>query len=174
MNKTKKTVIVFVLLFVVIAVGLFAAITLGKRSVPSDVSHETGTSTSQAPVTYGVAIEEHFEHFVELMKTNELLGDIPKEGTILVRFYTFTNGERLWQHKYLLTKNTVGETDKTTADLLLSIHSKYLTALDKDNFCWIVQQAKRNGDFGSEATLSTTKLLWKYKSMLSYKDCLGL
>ena len=54
------------------------------------------------------------------------------------------------------------------------MHSKYLSKLTASNFCNIINSAKRNGDFGNEMKLSKVKLLWRYKSIMSYKDCLGL
>ena len=59
-------------------------------------------------------------------------------------------------------------------DIKLMMHSKYITILNENNLCSIIQLAQRNGDFGSETQASKLSLDWKYKSIMSYKDCLGL
>ena len=57
--------------------------------------------------------------------------------------------------------------------MIISIHSKYVS--ESYNFCNAIKQANRNGDLSYEVNpdLSKASLLWKYKSMMKYKDCLG-
>jgi len=54
------------------------------------------------------------------------------------------------------------------------MHSKYLNELTDQNLCSIIRKAKSNNDLGIEMHISYAALLWKYRTVLKYKDCFGL
>ena len=91
-----------------------------------------------------------------------------------ISFYNFYSGEKEWERSYILTKGHAEEGLTDEYDIKLILHSKYLTVLNSNNLCIVIQTAQINGDFSSQTAISKTKLLWKYKGMLEYKDCLGL
>ena len=121
----------------------------------------------------GPPVNITYENIEDLLSRSSLVGDLPEEGILLLRFYNFDSGVREWEKSYILRKNNVKEGFLENADIIFLLDSRYLDYLTTHNFCSVITAAKENGDLGTETTLSTTKLLWKYKSMTKYKDCLG-
>jgi hypothetical protein len=104
-----------------------------------------------------------------------LVQNLPKYSIILLRFYHFENGERIWEKHYIIKKDEVQETDNFNkyADITLSIDSKYLKELTNENFCETIKRANENGNIEVETGLSNAVLIWRFKSMYEYRDCLG-
>lgn len=120
------------------------------------------------------ATAEDFLNFEGIIAKSPMIADLPDEGVLLLSFYNSDSGEWEWENEYTLKKNsvTIGSTDGY--DIKLNLNSRYLSVLEEDNLCNVINLAKNNGDFYSESAISTTSLLWKYKGMLDYKSCLGL
>jgi hypothetical protein len=116
----------------------------------------------------------NYSNFEKEIAKNGMVKAIPKDSEILLRFYNFSGGERQWERSFLLKTASVKQSDRTSADITLVLASKYLNELTNKNLCSIIQKANKNGDLGVETELSSTSLLWKFKSMSSYKECLGL
>ena len=114
-----------------------------------------------------------YSNMVQAFSGSSLVQDLPENSVVLLRFYNFNSGEREWEKSYVMKTGEAIEGYVDNADLTIIIHSKYLEQLTNKNFCEIVQTAKRNGDFGTESGLSNAALLWKFKSMLKYRDCFG-
>jgi hypothetical protein len=107
------------------------------------------------------------------LKTLEIVKDLPKKGVIGFSFYDYSTGERVITHKYLLTKGEAELKDYTNEnpDIIVSVHTRYFSQLG--DFCGAVKAAKSNDDLAIDLKISTSTLLWKYKGMMKYKDCLG-
>jgi len=103
-----------------------------------------------------------------------MIQDLPKKAILTLSFYNFDKGEREWERTYVLTKGEVKEGTIDQADIKLIMASKYLTVLNNNNLCGLIQHAQNTGNFASESSLSKTSLIWKFKSMMEYKDCLGM
>jgi hypothetical protein len=103
-----------------------------------------------------------------------MIKDLPDEATLNLGFYNFYSGYREWEKFFILTKGDAVEGDTKEYDLMLAMHSKYLTILNNNNLCSVIKTAQNNGDFYTETDLSTPALLWKFGGMMEYKDCLGL
>jgi hypothetical protein len=59
------------------------------------------------------------------------------------------------------------------ADITMTLSSKYLDGLNTANFCSAINIAKKNGDLGVYTKLSAPAMMWKFKGMLKYRECLG-
>ena len=153
----KKWLIVAILL-VVVAIGAGTLFTLIKN--PASQTY----STPAVNITYS-------NIQTELPKTN-VIQALPKDAVILINFYNFDSGEKVIEKSYILTNGGMIEGSRDS-DLIISIHSKYLSELTNQNFCQVIEEAKANGDLGIETNLSSTQLAWKFKSMYSYRTCLG-
>ncbi len=129
-------------------------------------------SNYQKPV-YGQAVEKDYENLEDILKNNEMILALPDDAKLLLAFYNFNTGERTWEKFYTITKGNAEQKTSSDYDIRLNLHSKYLTVLNQDNLCSVIQTANNNGDFGSETELSSFSLGWKFKSMLKYRDCLG-
>ncbi|MFA4960493.1 MAG: hypothetical protein WC548_02410 [Candidatus Pacearchaeota archaeon] len=114
-----------------------------------------------------------FNKLKEIMSDQEIVKDVPSNGAISLRFYHFTEDCRIWDKSYILTngeiKDSTGE-----SDIQIIVDSKYADKISASNFCDVLKEARNNGDFGQDSTESMASLLWKYRSMLKYKDCLGI
>ena len=117
------------------------------------------------PITYA-----NFE--TEIQKQS-LIQDLPSEAAIQLQFYNFNTGERAIEQSYRLTQDNVEKGTVNNPDVIISMHSKYLSELTNQNFCVVVSKAQTNGDLEVETRISSTAFAWKYKSMMEYKDCLG-
>lgn len=146
----------------------------GKNSEPVNYNRGSNQNTPQTPFVYTEATEEDFFNFEKIISKNEMINELPNDAKILLSFYTFEGNKRVWQNSYILTKGSVKKGETSDYDIKLILHSKYITVLDENNLCRVIKTAKNNNDFGSQTTLSTFKLAWKYKGILEYKDCLGL
>jgi len=98
---------------------------------------------------------------------------IPKAGKISLKFFHFTQGCRIWDKSYILTDGKIFEGDGE-ADIYLTLSSDYVSEIEGDNFCEVIKKARNNGDLGQYTEASKITLLWRYKSMIKYADCLGI
>jgi hypothetical protein len=57
-------------------------------------------------------------------------------------------------------------------DITLTLPGEYLDR-EWTGICSTVKEALGEGDLGIETHLSKTRLAWKYKKMLEYKDCIS-
>ncbi|GBE20048.1 MAG TPA: hypothetical protein ENG87_04475 [Candidatus Pacearchaeota archaeon] len=157
MEKNKKLVII---ISVMIIIGLLAYF------IPKiNPSGKAIKSSNSKPV---IVTKENFPVYLE---NQEIVKDLPKNAVISLRFYNFDSGEREWEESYVIEKESVKKGEIGDADIEIIVHSKYIPQLG--NFCSAIQNANKNGDFGYEYNLGKTRLLWKYKSMIRYKDCFG-
>ena len=164
------------IIMVVVLLGVYFGINYynSKKTVSSGQSVGGGSSYKSSPVIYEPATEEDYARLEEILPQNEIIQKRPDSSRILLRFYNFDTGVREWEKSYILTRGSAERGYAEDVDMVLIMHSKYLSRLTASNFCNIIKSAKANGDFGSELKLSKTKLLWRYKSIMGYKDCLGL
>lgn len=115
-----------------------------------------------------------YNNLPNYLSRNAVIKDIPDNAKILFRFYNFNSGLREYEKDFVLTKGKVEEGTIQDPDLTIIIHSKYLEDWNSGNFCTIMSRANKNGDLAYSSDLSTTKLLWKFKSMNKHKSCFGL
>jgi len=163
----KKEWIVGLMIFIaVILLTVFASFFLGDKSSPaSGGSGGSGVSVPPIPITY--------DNMEAMLSKNAIVGALPEGSVIFLRFYNFNTGEREWERSFIMKRGEVKEGYFEKADITMILHSKYLAQLTDRNFCSVIKSAKANGDLGTETELSTTKLLWKFRSIRQYRDCLG-
>lgn len=119
-----------------------------------------------------ISSPEEYALFEDAVRSSPLLSELPSDAEILVRFYNFDSGEREWERSYLLQKDSFTEGTSETPDFVLLLHSDYLSQGQGD-LCAVVRQAKAAGDLGAYSDQSSAKLLWKYKALLDYRECVG-
>lgn len=134
-----------------------------------DLTPKQTTTSTPTPT-----IKINYSNFEKEIAKSGMVKAIPQDSSILLRFYNFDSGERQWERSFLLKTASVKQTNQTSADMTLVLSSKYLNELTNKNLCSIIQKANKNGDLGIETELSSASLLWKFRSMSSYKECLGL
>jgi hypothetical protein len=121
-------------------------------------------------------VSVNYSNFALIISQNALIRNLPEDSSLLLRFYNFNSGSREWEKAFSLKRGNVVEIinpESINPDIIILVHSKYLNELNSVNFCQIIEKANSAGDLGFESQLSDAKLLWKFKSMLSYRKCLG-
>ena len=103
--------------------------------------------------------------------SSEFVGDLPSKGAIALQFYDFRDGERVWQSGFLIGQD--GFLSSGTPDMVLIMHTKYISYLDGTNLCEVIQAAQANNDMWVETEASNAKLLLKYSGMMKHRDCFG-
>ena len=174
-------VILTIVIVIVLAAAVFGGTVLvselknSQQNSYSGQSREgSGSNEPSKPIEYGIADENDYRNLEEVLLDSSMVKDLPNDGILLLSFYNFYTGEREWEKSYTIMKNFVSEGTPIEYDIKLIMHSKYLTILNIYGFCNTIKLAKSNGDFGTETAISTTSLLWKYRGMTKYKDCLGI
>ncbi|MDO8517441.1 MAG: hypothetical protein Q7S33_04945 [Nanoarchaeota archaeon] len=146
----------------------FVKSTFTANAITPPTSTPTTPSTPSAP-----PIKITYENFASMLSKNSMIQALPDNSALLLKFYNFNSGQRQWEKTYAITKSSVKEGNVENPDITILLSSKYLNELTTSNFCSIIKKAKANNDLGIETSLSTPSLLWKFKSMTKYKDCLG-
>ena len=110
-----------------------------------------------------------------ILPGNEIIQKLPSSGKVSLSFFNFDTGARTWERDYMLTTGAITRVDDiSTADIKLIMHSRNVRNLNANNLCDVIATAKANGDYSSELMISKAKLLWRYKSIMGYKSCLGI
>lgn len=177
MNKKIYGLVIVVFIVCLVVVALFFGLNKEEKSSPSESQGSTSSNVNVPSVKKTLpakASEGDYTNFVEVIKTNDLIQKLPEDSKIILSFYNFATGERTWEKSYALTRGNVEENDDESYDIKLIMHSKYLSQLKENNLCQVIQESQRNGDFGSETSLSKTELFWKFKGLLEYRDCFGI
>ena len=137
-----------------------------ENGVKGDVVRSSGNGT-QAEMP--IVTKENLPAFVG---KQTMIQELPEKAAILIRFYNFDSGEREVENSYLIKKGSIVEASgDEKVDLVVYMHSKYIPELGW--FCSAIKKARSNGDFSFEMKGSKIGLLWKYRGMMKYKDCVG-
>ncbi len=155
-------------IILIIAVMLLGALAIEHKVILGAFLDKKSEAVADVPT-----LKLDYVNLAQAFSGSSIVQDLPENSVVLLRFYNFNSGERGWEKSYVMKKGEVKEGYVDNADLIVFIHSKYLAGLTNKNFCATVQAAQRNGDFGTESELSDIKLLWKFKSMLEYRNCFG-
>ena len=177
--KTYAITLIIIMSFLVLGALYSEGVILQekKNTKQSSTSYNPSPRTSNpSPPSSPVIItasEEDYERFERIMPQTDLVQDIPENGRIQLSFFNFNSGYREWERDYILTRGSVVQGAAGDVDIKLILHSRNLPKLNENNICEVFQNAKKQGDFGSELLISKTKFSWKYKWMMGYKACLG-
>lgn len=163
MNNKLKIILIFI---VVVGLALATGLVI-QKFIPKKVIVYNGPTVPPVPINYTNLPQE--------LSKQGIVGAIPSGSEILLKFYNFNSGSRVWEKSYAMTKGSVKEITNVEerADIVLTLNSNYLNSLTNQNFCDVIQKANNNGDLGFGTSLSEVALAWKFKSMYQYRTCLG-
>lgn len=114
-----------------------------------------------------------FKKFEDFLLKQQIVKDVPKKGKISLKFYHFVGDCRKWDKIYLLNNGKIEE-NNAKADIEIWMPTNYISKIQEKNLCDTIAEAKTKGDFGQSVNVDNTKLMWTYKGLLKYKNCLGL
>ena len=133
---------------------------------------ETTINIQKAQVEIVPLSQAQVEKVASILLTSEFIKDVPEKNPIVLQFYDFQDGERIWQSSFLIGESELLASGDPSAYII--IHSKYISKLNGNNLCEILMEANKNGDLGFHSEYSKASLLIKYSGMLKHKSCLGL
>ena len=161
-NKKRLIVLGIFGLIILLIIGFFVIIKDKKPEVTGNV----GAQVQITPLS-----NEQINILAQTILSSEFIKDLPNNGAIALQFYDYVGEQRIWQSGFLIGKD--GFLSEGTPDIVLIMHSKYISQLDGTNLCEIIKTAQTNGDLGIETKESETKLFLKYAGMMKYRDCFG-
>ena len=189
----KRKLLISLVLILILAGSSYALFQNKDLNVTGSVVNNEGQGVKKY-VSKPVIINK--DNFQSYLTRQGIIKDLPDNAKILLKFYNFNGGVREWEDSYLITKGKIelatsldeGDdfctqkedvcgspegVDVTVEDIDIEIilSSDYIPKLG--NFCSAIKEANKNGDLGFEYKGSKTKLLWKFRGMNEYKDCLG-
>lgn len=94
---------------------------------------------------------------------SDMVKDLPKKAVIELK---------LGEEYYAVTKDSISAGRPSNPDLTISLPAHYANQI-AFGLCSMVKKASDNGDLSMEMHSSQAALMWKYKNMLKYKNCLG-
>jgi len=97
------------------------------------------------------------------LKDNEIVKNLPNSAIISLK---------LGDEYYTVKKNSVTAGKPIDPDITISLPKSYSTKLSED-LCEVFRKANQNKEIAVEIHSSQSALLWKYKGMLKYKNCLS-
>ena len=183
MNKRGKFISIFLTILIIIAFFvLFFLIAnpnffsdrkyiIQKSDLQEDF-FSNNNITENLEDTYYDKEAPRFEELKTKLKKEQIIKDLPKKGSIRLGFYHFIGKHRKWDRIYYITKEGIKE-ENLKADINLWIHSDYVNQFDGNNLCEIIKKARANDDLSNSLNIGTYSFLWKYSSIMKYKDCLN-
>lgn len=115
----------------------------------------------------------NFQPLPAYLSNVPLVKELPSNAVISLKFFTFVAGQRIWQNEYIIKKASVIEGKADKPDVIMILHSKYVDRLYNEDFCKVIQDAKKNGDVAFDTQLSAIAIVWKFKSLMKYKSCIS-
>ncbi|MBS3080564.1 hypothetical protein J4221_03770 [Candidatus Pacearchaeota archaeon] len=164
-NKPTKKIIAMILAIVMILAILLISNKLTGKIVGFSDLFSKNKKTSEY-------VQVNKENLGNYLSRLSITHELPDDAEIELLIYNFDKGYREIEDTYVITKGNVYKGKAEVPDIVVLLHSKYINNLGY--LCSTLQEANRNGDLGIELKKSSTSLLWKYKSIIKYKDCLGL
>lgn len=144
----------------------------GNAVYDNDVQTRTATpAMKKVPAPVHKAVD--YSTLTSDLLRSDIVQDLPKGALLRLQFYNFNSGVREWERSYNLGKDSVEE-GSAAGDIQIIMDSKYVREFKTRGACAVLTSANNNGDFGADTEMSDSALIWKYKSMMKYRDCLGL
>jgi hypothetical protein len=157
-----------------ILIGIFVLVALGAVGAAYYFLNDSDPESVIQNSTPTPTIKVSYVNFAEIISKNYVIKELPENAVIQLKFFNFDSGSQTWEKSFIMKRANVQEGNIDSADITLTLHSKYLKELTDKNFCDVIKKANSNGDLGFESSMSTTALAWKFKSIMKYKSCFGL
>jgi len=116
-----------------------------------------------------IPVEINSASLPSVLEQFRLVDDLPEDSRIEIN---------VGSNSYIVEKGNVevqdGESNSGEVDAKVSLPEKYFEVFGEKGWCEGLKEANANGDLGVEIKEGKKKdLLWKYKSLVKYKSCLG-
>jgi len=138
----------------VLVVAIVVVVIIGIAFISNKI---TGKAVAWEPV---VVTSENLPGFLSSL---DITHSLHKDTVIYARF-----GEL----DYTITKGNAFSGKPENPDITMTLPEEYIGKLGYGP-CGAIQEAIRNEELDIETDLSKGQLLWKYKGILKYRDCIG-
>jgi len=166
---------IFIFVGIVILLGVagggiyFYFMYLDKQVYGDLINMNSGTTCNLSGDDYA---KPDFNQVKTLIEKEQMIQDLPEDGSLSVVFYHVFNGCKVYDKIYRITKGKVEERNMK-GDIDINMPSDYAKKIS-NGICPVIIEANNNQELGKTVNVNTAKLLVKYSGMLKYKDCLGL
>jgi len=161
-----KVMLFFTAFLVLVAVLTIARGFIVQGDVAESVTGESVGVEQRAKVKIDNQGESKFQElsFVDLsqFESSGMVKDLPKKAIISLE---------VGGNYYTLSRSSIKQGKPSSPDVTISIPLSYLSQISSD-LCDVMKQASQSGELVISTHLSETSLMWKYKSMLKYRECL--
>ena len=161
-NKKRRFYVVSILLLLV---GLVLVLTLSEgffeESSSKDVSGGAVLEGNRVPSV--VKKTETGNLNAGELKETDVVKNLPKDATVALSL----GGEY-----YTVKKGSVVAGKPSDSDITISLPAAYAPRIS-ESLCGTVKKANQNGELAVEMHSSQAALIWKYRGMLKYRDCLS-
>ncbi len=160
---------IFIYIVILAAVILIAAsfFVLGEKAAEKS----SVVKTNNPPIVHSSLSQAQIEKVTDAILSSQFIKDVPEDNPVSLTFYTFQNGERVWQNSFLIGNNQILQSG--TPGVSITMDSKYIFELNSTNLCDIIKEANKNGDLGFASNYSTSTLFLKYITLLKDQSCFG-
>ncbi|MFH1802988.1 MAG: hypothetical protein ABH864_06095 [archaeon] len=164
-----------VLLFTAVLIIVVVVLTMAKGFILEDhASGKENIPPNSKPVveendgsvrinSNGKLNFESISYDISVLLESDMVKALPKKAVIELK---------LGNQYYTVSRDSISAGRPSNPDLTISLPASYANQIAL-GLCAMVKNANENRDLGIEMHSSQTALMWKYKGMLKYKDCLG-
>jgi len=152
----------YLFIFLALSVGAIAVLMgmyfLGiNANVVKNVKSASGSEKGAKEM---VLIDKN--NFAGYLAQNEIISSLPKGAVISLKIDS---------EDYTVGRGSVVKAKAENPDLEVSIPGSYIAGMG--DFCNTVKRAINNGDAVISLKIGRVSFLWKYRSVMRYKDCFG-
>ena len=104
------------------------------------------------------------ENLPAYLENLNIVEDVPKKADIQLNF-----GDM----KYNIKGADVTSGKSNNPDITISLPEPYINKIGEEGVCNALSEAIQKNEIKIETSLSNAELLWKYKGLLKYKECIS-
>jgi len=175
--KNKRGLVVLILSIILIAlVFIFTYLIYHfyfKESPEEELVDIPLNETDNCPGLEDSYVLPDFQKFESRVSKEQIVRDVPPKAKISLKFFHLVEDCKKQDKIYLLRDGKIEERN-IESDIEIRINSDYAEKMVTDDLCKIISEAREKGDLEQSVNVGSTKLMWAYKNMLEYKECLGL
>jgi len=105
---------------------------------------------------------EELNYDISDLLDNEIVQDLPESAVIELK---------VGEDYYTVSRDSISAGRPSSSDLTISLPADYADQIS-ESLCEMIKRANENRDLEIEMHSSQTALMWKYRRMLKYRECL--
>jgi hypothetical protein len=139
----------------------------------SNPSPASAPSPPPEPPLIPTATPEEYARLEQIIPQNEMIQKLPEDARIQMIFFNRNSGYWRAERYYKISKASVIPGTISNPEFKFVMNARWVSQFTESNFCEVMHQARAASEADAEAFGSKTSLLWKYRGVIGYRDCLG-